>query len=87
MSSITASSDTLMHQAGSTADEYFRAAIKNIDIQFGEGYAKKNPSLVGVMVTASAADFNNSVFTKELSEAIDGLSYSISEIASSMEDM
>lgn len=53
---IEASAETLMRQAGYTAEEYMRAAIKSIDETFGEGYAKANPVLVAAFMQTVAAD-------------------------------
>jgi hypothetical protein len=43
---ITASNGTIMRQAQATADIYMRAAVKDIDEEFGEGFARKNPELI-----------------------------------------
>ena len=67
--SITGNYETLMRQAPDTADVYLRAAIRNIDSVFGEGYASKHPELVAAMVNASGADFNTSAFIVALQEA------------------
>lgn len=49
--------ETAMKQAGYTANEYLMAAIESIDKQFGPGYAKENPELVGAFIQACAMDF------------------------------
>lgn len=61
MDHISASAETLMKQASMTADEYFRAAIRNIDAQFGPGYAEANPALVGAFMNAASRDFGTSM--------------------------
>jgi hypothetical protein len=43
MSRITADPDTLMRQAGTTADDYLGDAIERIDLRLGQGYATKHP--------------------------------------------
>lgn len=67
--SITGSYDTLMRQAPDTADVYLRAAIRNIDSSFGDGYAAKHPELVAAMVRTSGADFNTSAMIVAIQEA------------------
>ncbi len=81
MEKITLSFDTLMRQAAGTSQFYLREAMQDIDNLFGEGYASKNPGLVGNMVMASAIDYHGAALSKtmqdsltELSDSIDGLS-------------
>jgi hypothetical protein len=45
MENITASIETLMRQAPMTTNEYLSSAIKEVDSNFGEGYAKPIRSL------------------------------------------
>ena len=52
---------TLMRQAPDTASLYLTSAIKSIDRQFGEGYAKKNPALVAGFMEVCASDLRTSV--------------------------
>jgi hypothetical protein len=47
----------LMNQASTTSQTYMLDAIKYIDETFGEGYAVKNPSLVGDFMKTAALDF------------------------------
>jgi hypothetical protein len=49
--------ENAMRQAWMTADEYLRFAIKCIDERLGDGYAKKNPDLVGKFMHVAAMDF------------------------------
>ncbi len=49
--------ETLMEQAPMTVAGYLRAAIREIDSQFGDGYAASNPALVGAFVQACADDY------------------------------
>jgi len=46
-----------MRQAGMTIGQYLSQAEEEIDRRFGEGFAKKNPNLVGACVMAQATDF------------------------------
>ena len=48
--------EDLMRQAGDTADEWMHQGIKAIDGVFGEGYAKKNPALLGHFMQAAGLD-------------------------------
>ena len=48
----------LMQQAPMTVEVYLHEVIKMIDNEFGEGFAKKNPSLVSSLVDACVADFS-----------------------------
>ena len=54
---IDASAETLMRQAGYTAEEYMRAAIKSIDEMLGAGYAKNNPELISAFMQTAALDY------------------------------
>ena len=71
MGSITASWDTLLDQASSTTDTYFRRMVRIIDDEFGDGYAKKNPELVGRLVQTCAIDFASAGFGKVIGELAD----------------
>lgn len=68
--------DTALRQAHYTAETYMVEAVREIDKLFGEGYAKKNPSLVGVFMQVAAADFH----TAEMGGNIEG-----SQIAETLE--
>ncbi len=58
MTQITADFSTLMDQAPMTASTYLAAARRSIDAEFGEGYAMKNPGLVGRFIDVCAQDFH-----------------------------
>lgn len=68
MSEITANAENLMRQAPMTAAEYLRAAVESIDGEFGKGYAKDNPSLVGEFMRASCSDFSTAIIAKHIAE-------------------
>lgn len=59
----------LMGNAPPTAGFYLAEAIKDIDREFGEGYAKKNPALVAAYMNTCALDYGASCLTR----AIDNL--------------
>jgi hypothetical protein len=73
VSNVTASAESLMEQAGWTADEYLAAAIKHIDERLGEGYAKKNPALVGQFMITAAMDYQ----AADMRQGIDGIAQAI----------
>lgn len=54
---VTADAETLMKQAGMTARVYLAKAVTAIDEEFGEGYAKSNPELVGAFIQSCALDY------------------------------
>lgn len=82
---ITASFDTLVDQAPSTAAVYLRAAKREIDSVFGEGYATKNPALVAAFIQAAASDMNTATSSKVLGAALLQVSSTLSEIASALD--
>jgi hypothetical protein len=47
----------LMDQASMTAQTYLYKGVEAIDAEFGEGYARANPGLVGAFMQTAAADF------------------------------
>ena len=53
-----------MKQAGGTAWLIMSDAIKAIDANFGEGYAKKNPQLIAEFMKVAGNDFNTAVVNK-----------------------
>ena len=61
---ITASPDTLMRQASMSAHDYMRAAKTETDKVFGDGYAAKNPALVGAFIQTCAADYGAAISAK-----------------------
>jgi hypothetical protein len=61
---ITANAETLMRQASMTATEYMIEAVKEIDNLFGDGFAKKNPRLVGDFMKVASKDFQTSITCK-----------------------
>ena len=47
---------TIEQVAGDNVGDWMRQAIQNIDAEFGDGFAKAHPELVGSMIQASAID-------------------------------
>jgi len=75
MSRITGNLFDLYTQAFSTAEECFEKAIKEIDYQFGEGYAQKHPELIGQYMRTIVSDLQTSIIGKKLQEITDALEY------------
>ena len=53
---MTEEDQTLEQVAGDNVGDWMRQAVQNIDAEFGDGYAKAHPELVGSMIQASAID-------------------------------
>jgi len=68
MDRITASAATLMEQAPMTTNDYMRAAIENIDSNFGKGYAKEHSELVAAYIKTCALDFATASITSALQD-------------------
>ena len=51
----------LMGQAHCTAYEYLKHGVEQIDSVLGEGYAKKNPQLLGDFMKVCAEDYSASL--------------------------
>lgn len=52
--------------AALTADDYLLAAVEFIDREFGEGYAKAHPELVGDFMKTQALDSGATVIARAL---------------------
>lgn len=70
---ITASFHTLMEQGPMTASLYMGKAVEEIDKEFGDGYAKKHPELVGQFMQTAAIDEGSTVIAQQVTSAIDHL--------------
>jgi hypothetical protein len=49
-----------------TTECYFTKAITRIDGEFGEGYAKNHPELLGAYIQASASDLNSATLAQQV---------------------
>jgi hypothetical protein len=70
--------DNAMRQASMTASQYMIEAIESIDRNFGKGYAKAHPELVGAFINACAKDFHSTAMAmvlKEIAEALGELDF------------
>ena len=63
----------LVLQSPVTITSYLRHAIVSIDGELGEGYAARNPQLIGAFITAAASDFNACCLAQQIRAAIDDL--------------
>ena len=63
------SAETLMRQAGFTAEEWLRQAVTAIDDKFGEGFAKANPALVGSFIQGAGLD-QIAMYMKSLNDSL-----------------
>jgi hypothetical protein len=77
MTYITANPLELMKQASMTAHDYLQEAVKSIDGEFGEGYARKNPALVGAFMQAASMDMGAVTISKAIGEAIEELASAV----------
>lgn len=71
MAFLTASPSELLEQASHTAESYLCHAVRAIDRQFGDGFAKKHPDLVAAYMKTACEDFNTSISLK-IAERIAG---------------
>ncbi len=65
---ITADWTKLAEDGGSTAINYLNTAIESIDKQFGKGYAKAHPELVGAFMQTSATEAAGMYHAKAMQE-------------------
>lgn len=70
---VFASAEELLRQASMTAEVYLIEAVRCIDKQFGEGYAKKNPALIASFISTSATDFNTAMSKAGMQDLTDAL--------------
>lgn len=76
------SATDLMRQASMTAATYFNDAVRIIDEKFGEGYARKNPGLVGDFMKTADSDFKTAIQHQDaecLTMAIERLADAVEE--------
>jgi hypothetical protein len=76
---IEADYDTLVKQAGMTADSYFDKAIESLTIRFGKNYTADHPELIIAYTTICTADYSCSVMAVALQDAADILANAIQD--------
>ncbi len=72
---------TLFQQAMMTAQDFMSRAVRDIDKEFGLGYAKKNPALVAEYMRACGQDWSTamrSAASDNLCARIEGLAIDLS---------
>ncbi len=73
----------LMKQAMLTSHSYLSSAIRIIDGELGEGYAKAHPELIAGFMRTAAADFN----TCMIRQALDHISNDLCCVAKAIEGL
>jgi len=63
---ITASFETLYEQSSMIADGHLSKAVKCIDSELGNGFAKKNPALVGAFMQAAVLELGFSTLAQQV---------------------
>ena len=58
----------LFTQAPTTTNGYMQDAIEAIDREFGDGYAKKNPQLVGDFMKTCGNDLSGSIIALSIQQ-------------------
>jgi len=89
---ITASLTTLFDQSKFCTESYLLSACRMVDKQFGKGYSKKHPELIGRLVVAQQLGCELSIVAlkiQELSDAVErqDASNAISEVAEAIKQM
>lgn len=69
---ITANAHKLMQDGADSAHYYMHRAIESIDGQFGKGYAKDHPELIGAFMQAAATDYQGTIIAKYLGNKTEG---------------
>ena len=65
--------DTAFKNAANDPWYYMDKAEDAIDAKFGDGYAKKNPDLVGTYITVASYEFRTSTWCKALWEVAEAI--------------
>jgi hypothetical protein len=68
---VTALPETLLEQASMKTKQYFLCAVRDIDREFGEGYAKAHPELLAAVLEVAAADYRTAIRIKSFEEQIE----------------
>lgn len=63
----------MMNQASMTAHDYMLRAERDIDAQFGEGFAKKNPILVAGYMKTCALDYGSGLLAKAIGSGLESI--------------
>ena len=68
---VTALPEALLEQASMKTKQYFLCAVRDIDREFGEGYAKAHPELLAAVLEVAAADYRTAIQIKSFEEQIE----------------
>lgn len=71
---------TLMNQAADTAGTYLAKVVRELDEQFGSGYAKSNPVVVAAMLQACTADFAACMLSNSIDRLADAVHTGLSNM-------
>lgn len=69
------------------AGNYLSAAIRDIDAEFGEGYARAHPELVAAFMQTAVMDYSSGIASESLHEAISQIRDALDAIASALESV
>lgn len=83
MEKPTMSYDTAFENAANDPWVYLDKAADVLNAKFGDGYAKKNPALMGTYMQTASHEFRTSVWCKALWEISD----SLNRIAEKLDDL
>ncbi len=85
---ITADWKKLMEDGAGAASYFLSRAIESIDGQFGAGYSKQHPELVGAFMNAAAKDSAANTISKciqqhaeELADGLNDITFYIKELS------
>ncbi|WP_035183313.1 hypothetical protein [Achromobacter xylosoxidans] len=81
---ITASFDSLMDDAQSTATTFLGTAKRRIDEIFGSGYAAANPQLVAAFMQCAASDLSSSTNAKVIGAALRKIAVSLDSVSNAV---
>ncbi len=77
LGSVTATNETLMHQAPMTVMEY----VRTIKAEMGEEWVKANPQAFATLVQAAALDFHANVVSRDISRLTDAVNNVASNVS------
>lgn len=72
---ISADADTLLRQAGATAETYLADAIRAIDNAFGDNFARDHPRIVAAFMKTAARDYHTAI----MKAGLDNIAQAIQE--------
>jgi len=84
---ITANWKELLEDTSIAMKRHLHNAKKDIDEEFGEGYARENPTLVAAYIQSASLDFSTATKSKVLSYGVFNISSSLSDISNAIKDL